>query len=225
VAHGKLSYVPIWVDEKLFRPIEADLTLAADLGVKDKTILLYAGAIGEPQGLDPMIEVCGRLRDEPTFHCLIAGSGAAEARLRARADAMRLTNVSFLGRWPINDITRLMSIGDVHLVSLRADPLAEVAMPSKIPATLACGKPIIVSARGEAAAVVSRSGAGWACSPGDPGALEAAVRQALAIGVGRLREMGQKARRAYEAEFAVAIGVDRVEHLLAGGNLQAEYVS
>src|ERR1700731_2080738 len=36
VAHGKLSYVPIWVDERLFHPIEPDLSLAADLGVKDK---------------------------------------------------------------------------------------------------------------------------------------------------------------------------------------------
>jgi glycosyltransferase involved in cell wall biosynthesis len=224
VAHAKLSYVPIWVDERLFRPMEPDLSLAGDLGVKGKTVLLYAGAIGEPQGLDPLMEVCGRLRDEPTFHCLIAGSGAAESRLRARADDMGLTNVSFLGRWPMNDITRLMSIGDVHLVSLRADPLAEVAMPSKIPATLASGKPIIVAAQGEAAAVVSRSGAGWACSPGDQDALEVAVREALAAGVCRLREIGRKARRAYEGEFAVAIGVDRVEQLLAGRRLQTEYV-
>src|SRR3989454_8004344 len=151
VARSNLSYVPIWIDEALFRPMEPDLGLAADLGVKGKTILLYAGAMGEPQGLDPLIEVCGHLRDEPDFHCLIAGSGAAEPRLRSRAEAMGLTNVSFLGRWPITDISRLMSIGDIHLVSLRADPLAEVAMPSKVPATLACGRPIIVAAQGEAA--------------------------------------------------------------------------
>jgi putative colanic acid biosynthesis glycosyltransferase WcaI len=223
VARAKLSYVPIWVDEGLFYPMEPDLSLAADLGVKDKTILLYAGAIGEPQGLDPLVEVCGRLRDEPSFHCLIAGSGAAEPRLRARAEALRLSNVSFLGRWPINNMNRLMSIGDVHLVSLRADPLAEVAMPSKVPATLACGKPIIAAAQGEAAAVVLRSAAGWACPPGDQDGLEAAVREALAVGAGRLREMGGRARRAYEAEFAVDIGVERVEQLLVGANLKAKY--
>jgi putative colanic acid biosynthesis glycosyltransferase WcaI len=219
VPHAKLSYVPIWVDERLFHPMEPDLDLLADLDVQGKMILLYAGAIGEPQGLDPLIEVCGRLRDEPSFHCLIAGSGSAEPRLRARAEDMRLSNVSFLGHWPISDIVRLMSIGDVHLVSLRADPLAEVAMPSKVPATLACGKPIIVAARGEAAGVVSRSGAGWACTPGDQDGLEAAIRAALAAGACRLREMGRQGRKAYQAEFAVDIGVDRVERLLAGENV------
>jgi len=218
VAPAKLSYVPIWVDEKLFRPMELDVGLAADLGVTGKLVLLYVGAIGEPQGLDPLIEVCGQLRDEPAFHCVIAGSGAAEPRLRARAEELRLENVSFLGRWPITDITRLMSIGDVHLVSLRGDPLAELAMPSKVPATLACGKPMIVAAAGEAAAVVSGAGAGWACTPGDRDGLEAAVRDALAAGACRLREMGRQARKAYETEFAVKIGVDRVEWLLAGEN-------
>jgi len=216
VPRAKLSYVPLWVDEKLFHPVETDLRLAADLGVRGKIVLLYAGAIGEPQGLDTLIEVCGRLTDEPAFHCLIAGSGAAALRLRARAEEMRLTNLSFLGRWPITDITRLMSVGDVHFVSLRADPLAEIAMPSKVPATLASGRPIIVAARGEAADVVSRSGAGWACAPGDQDGLEAAIRAALSAGARRLREMGGQARRAYEAEFAVASGIDRVERLLAG---------
>jgi glycosyltransferase involved in cell wall biosynthesis len=117
-----------------------------------------------------------------------------------------------------------MSIGDVHLVSLRQDPLAEVAMPSKVPATLASGKPIIAAAQGEAAGVVSRSGAGWTCIPGDRNGLEVAIRRALAAGEHGLRAMGKRAREAYEAEFAVAIGVDRIEQLLVGETVRAEYV-
>jgi glycosyltransferase involved in cell wall biosynthesis len=221
---AKLSYIPTWVNEKLFYPMQPDAGLAADLGVKDKFVLLYVGAIGEPQGLDPLIEACGQLTDEPYFHCLIAGSGVAEPRLRARAQDLGLTNVSFLGRWPITDITRLMSIGDVHLVSLRRNALAELAMPSKVPATLACGRPVIIAAEGEAAGVVSRSGAGWACTPGDQHELEAAIREAVGGGACGLHAMGLRARETYEAEFAVDIGVDRVEQLLAGGNLQEKYV-
>lgn len=217
VPGDKLSYVPIWVDETIFHPSDRDEALARELGVTGKTVLLYAGAIGEPQGLGTLIEVCARLRDEPNFHCLIAGTGVAEALLRARAKEDGLTNISFLGRWPSNDMTRLMSIGDIHFVSLRSDPLAEIAMPSKVPATLACGKPIIVAARGEAAAVVMRSGAGWTCTPGDATELETIVRTSLAAGDCKLREMGLRARETYEAEFAVSIGVRGVEQLLAGG--------
>ncbi len=216
VARHKLSYAPIWVDETIFRPIPKDEALAASLGLTNRTVLLYAGSIGEAQGLDVLIEACDRLRDEQTFQCVIAGSGIAESRLRDRVMERRLTNVTFVGRWPTHDMTRLMSIGDVHLVSLRADPLAEIAMPSKLPATLACAKPVIVAARGDAQALVSRSRSGWTCHPGDASDLEAAIRTAIAANTD-LHEIGQRARRAYEAEFAAKIGVERIEHLLAGG--------
>jgi colanic acid biosynthesis glycosyl transferase WcaI len=218
VPTGKLSYVPIWVDEAVFHPSDRDEALADKLGVTGKTVLLYAGAIGEPQGLGTLLEACARLRDESSFHCLIAGTGVAEERLRAQAKEAGLRNISFLGRWPSNDMTRLMSIGDIHFVSIRPDSLAEIAMPSKVPATLACGKPIIVAARGDAAAAVSRSGAGWTCAPGDARQLETTIRTSLAAGDCNRREMGRRAREAYEAEFAVSIGIERVERLLAGGS-------
>lgn len=221
VSQEKLAYIPIWVDEALFYPMPRDGTLAATLGVEDKTVLLYAGALGEPQGLDTLIEACNGLRDEPTFHCLIAGGGTAEPRLREQARDKHLTNLSFLGRWPIGDMARLMSIGDIHLVSLRSDPLAEVAMPSKVPATLACAKPVIAAALGDAARVIVRSGAGWTCRPGDPNQLEAAIRTALDAGPSVLQLMGQRGREAYETEFAVNIGVGRVEELLAGRKVAA----
>src|ERR1700687_667581 len=216
VSPDKLSYAPIWVDETIFYPAPKDEGLAAELGVANKKVLLYAGALGEAQGLDILIEACGRLKDDQRFHCVIAGSGIAGARLRHQAEELQLTNVTFLGRWPTRDMTRLMSIGDVHFVSLRADPLAEIAMPSKLPAPLACAKPVIVAARGDAETVVSRSRSGWTCPPGDTEQLEAAIRLALAASEQELEEIGQRACRTYESEFAVKIGVDRIEHLLAG---------
>jgi putative colanic acid biosynthesis glycosyltransferase WcaI len=222
VPRSKLSYVPVWVDESIFYPTRRDDTLAADLGIRGKTVLLYAGAIGEPQGLDVLIEACMRLRDEPTFHCVVAGSGIVESRLRAHAEREALRNISFLGRWPIKDMTRLMSIGDIHLVSLRSDPLAQVAMPSKLPATLACGKPVIVAARGDAAGVVARAGAGWVCSPGNAEELETAIRAALAASPGALRAMAQRGRKAYESEFAVVTNVGRLERLLSGAKIEGK---
>jgi len=224
VPSDTLSYVPIWVDEAVFHPGDHDDALAHELGLTGKTVLLYAGAIGEAQGLDTLVEACEQLRDEPDFHCLIAGAGIAEARLRARATDHGLTNVTFVGPWPSHDMTRLMSIGDIHLVSLRPDTIAEIAMPSKVPATLACGKPLIVAARGEVEAVVTRFGAGWTCAPGSASELEKTIRTALAVGECTLREMGRKARDAYEAEFAVNVGVGRVEQLLAGGKVTRSHV-
>lgn len=212
----KLFHVPMWVDETVFHPTSRDDVLARELGLDGKRVLMYAGALGEPQGLDVLLEACARLRDLPSFHCVIAGTGVAESRLRAQAAEARLANVSFLGRWPIEDMTRLMSVGDIHLVSLRSDPLAAIALPSKLLSTLACGKPIIAAAQGEAADVVTESGAGWVCTPGDVDQLDQAIRDALAADPSQLELMGQRGRQVYAEEFAVQIGVSRVEQLLMG---------
>jgi colanic acid biosynthesis glycosyl transferase WcaI len=220
VPRSRLSHAPVWADETVFYPSARNEALAARLGVQGKTVLLYAGSLGDAQGLDVLIEACENLSDEPTFQCLIAGAGVAEADLRDRAQKKHLANVTFLGRWPTSGMPALMSIGDVHLVSLRLDPIAALTMPSKVPATLACAKPLIVVGLGEVAEVVNRSGAGWTCVPGDRTALEGTIRAAVAAGPSALRGLGQRARTFYENEFAVGIGVQRVEQLLAGDGIR-----
>ena len=161
-------------------PAKAPITVLA-IGAHPDDCDLGAGGVAALYArgghhLEALIDACDRLKDEQDFHCLIAGSGVAESRLFDQAVNKQLTNVTFLGRWQTRDMARLMSIGDVHLVSLRADPLAEIAMPSKLPATLACAKPVIVAARGDAETVVARSHSGWTCPPGDPEKLAAAIR-------------------------------------------------
>lgn len=217
VPREKLSYAPLWSDETIFQPMSRDDELAAEHGVVGKTVMLYAGTLGNTQGLDPLIEVCARLQDQPKFHCILAGAGVAEARLRARARHLCLTNVSFLGHRPTTEMKRLMSVGDIHFVSLRSNPLAAIAMPSKVQATLACAKPLIVAASGDAAEVVTRSGAGWACPPEDVRQLEATIRTALATDTRKLQEMGKRGHQTYQKEFSVRTGVDRLERLLRGG--------
>lgn len=214
VPQRKLSYVPIWIDERVFRPVERDRELAAQLGVAGKRVLLYAGTIGEAQGLDTLMDACARMKDEPRFQCVIAGAGVAEARLRTRAVESNLANITFLGRWSTDQMTKLMSIGDAHYVSLRSDPIADVAMPSKLPSTLACARPVVISARGDAGALIAQSGAGWLCAPGEADKLERALREMVDADECHLREMGAKARAVYEREFAINIGVDRIEGLL-----------
>jgi glycosyltransferase involved in cell wall biosynthesis len=218
VPREKLSVVHVWPDESVFRPAPRDEALVSELGLTGKFVLMYAGTLGNAQGLDTLIEACASLGDRPEFQCVIAGGGVAEDRLRARAAELGLSNVSFLGRWPSSDMTRLMAIGDVHLVSLSDDPLGAIAMPSKIQAILASGRPIIVAARGQAADVAIASAAGWTCPPGDVEALVRTILGALGTPRERLAELGQNGITYYRQNFSVTTGVDKVEALLAGRN-------
>jgi glycosyltransferase involved in cell wall biosynthesis len=211
VPASKVRYIPVWIDEQRHQPRPRNAALARELDVGDDFIALYAGNLGDAQGLDQLLDVCARLRDLPWFRCIVAGTGIAEKRLRERAAGLRLANVTFLGRWPAADIGRLMSIGDVHLVSLADHPLSSLTFPSKLTATLASGRPVVVVASGEAARVVVDAQAGWAVSPGDADALEEALRQSYALGRDGNRRLGVNARRYYDRELSTSRSIDAVE--------------
>ena len=189
----KLHYVPVWADEAVFYPTQDD-RLRKELNLEDDLVLLYAGALGPIQGIGTLIEACARVRDLKGFHCLIVGSGAEETALQRRAAELKLENVTFLGSVPKARMTGVMATGDVHFVSLRNDPLSAITMPSKMQATLASGKPLIVAVEGDAAAVGEASGAGIPITPGDVHALESAIRAAHSMGRAELSTLGARAQ-------------------------------
>lgn len=212
VPADKLAYVPMWADETTFRPSDADMR--DELGLSPETVvLLYAGALGEAQGLDALVDACARIID-PRFVCLIVGSGTAEDRLRERAQRLGATNIRFLGRLPQSRMTELMATGDFNYVGLRPHALSAVTMPSKTQAALSSGRALLVAADGDVAGVVRESGVGWSVPPGDVSAIATAIGAACQMGCAGLHRMGVAARTYYERTFSVDQGVQRTEALL-----------
>jgi colanic acid biosynthesis glycosyl transferase WcaI len=208
----KLNYVPMWADETIFRPI--DDHLRAEFGVPDESIvLLYAGALGEAQGLLTLIDACAQIGDR-RFLCLIAGSGVSEASLRAHAEEVGATNVRFLGRLPQKQMTILMATGDFNYVGLRPHPLSTITMPSKTQASFAAGRAILAAAEGDVAKVIRDSGAGFVADPSDPATIAMAIRSACSLGRAGLHDMGARARSYYELTFSTERGVTSIESLL-----------
>lgn len=213
VPRAKLAYVPMWADEEVFRPGSGDLR--AELGISaDAVVLLYAGALGEAQGLSTLIDACHMVTD-PRFICVIAGSGTSEGELRDRARRPVAADcIRFVGRVPQGDMTKLMATGDINYVGLRPHPLSEMTMPSKTQAALASGRPILVAATGDVAQVARESGAGWVADPGDASSIAGSIRSACAVGRDGLRVLGGVAREFYERTFSVQRGVSQIQDLL-----------
>jgi colanic acid biosynthesis glycosyl transferase WcaI len=213
VPASKLHYVPIWADEATFKPSNDDMR--AELGIADAAIvLLYAGALGEAQGLTTLIDACAQVTDA-RFVCLIAGSGVSESGLRAQANGVGATNVRFLGRLRQDEMTALMATSDFNYVGLRPHAVSRVTLPSKTQAALASGRALLVAAEGDVADVIRDSLTGFTADPRDPAAIAMAIRSALDLGRDGLRAMGASARNYYERTFSVDSGVNSVESLLA----------
>jgi glycosyltransferase involved in cell wall biosynthesis len=100
------------------------------------------------------------------------------------------------------------------VILLRDRRLFDGALPTKLFECLAAGRPVVVSARGEAAALVERTQTGIVVAPEDPSALAAAFRT-LAADPELRRGAGERARTAATA-FDRAGAVERWAELLQG---------
>ena len=81
-----------------------------------------------------------------------------------------------LGVVPPERVPALYAAADAGVVLLRDRPIFAGALPTKLLECLAAGRPAVLSARGEAAELLTRSGAGLVTAPEDPAALADAFR-------------------------------------------------
>lgn len=214
VPRSKLNYVPVWADEIVATATEP--AARSTWGVEDDELLiLYAGALGASQGLEALLDAINLVRQRVKVTCLIAGSGTAERALREQARNLALDTVYFLGQVPQAEMSSLARAADLHIVALRDFPSSAITMPSKIQTTLACGKPFIAAIPGDARKASARSGAALMANPGDALSIASALLKAVEMGPEKLAEMGKMGIRHYERTFALELGADKLEFMLA----------
>ena len=181
---------------------------------------MYAGGVGELQGLETAVEAIAALSDEPRIKLAIVGDGVALPRVKKMARSLGVGHrVTFLPPRQLGEMSAVLSAADAQLVSLRDVPLFEATIPSKLQASMACGLPVIVSAPGDAAAIVERSGGGIACQAEDAAALAAAIVRLARTPTEQRRGMGLRGRHYYETHMSESAGAKAMERLLIGASL------
>lgn len=212
VPAGKLSVVPNWVDESVFRPVPRDPGLGVRLGLADGFVVMYAGSLGDLQGLDTAVAAVRLLTDLPQLRLVFAGTGVAEPKLRRLAAG--LDNVHFLGQQPPERMSELLALSDVQLVSLRDLPMFHATLPSKVQASLAAGRPVLGAVPGDASRLIDSSGAGLTVPPGDPAALAAAIRHLHRLGPGAREQLGRTGRQFYLDRLSSRVGARALADVL-----------
>lgn len=216
-AHGvpeaKLTVIHNWMPADTYRAAPRDEAVAAREGLAGRFVVMYAGNMGAPQGLETAIEAAALLRGSDVVFAF-AGGGTELPRLQQLAAERALDNVRFLGRRPPESMAELYAVADVLLVHLKRDALTDVSIPSKTFAYMASGKPVLMAAHGDAADFVAANVFGVAVEPSDPAALAEAVRRLRALPAEELRRMGERGREAFDATYSGDVQVARFEQLL-----------
>jgi colanic acid biosynthesis glycosyl transferase WcaI len=216
VPPARLQVLPNWADLDKVRPGPRFNALRRELGLTSETVVLYAGNLGEKQGLEVILEAAALTRGKPSIRYLVAGEGAARDRIKLRAQDLGLDNLTFLPLQSNSRLPLLLAAADLHLVVQR-QKAADLVMPSKLTNIMAAGRPFIATA-GEAtelARVTTESRAGLVVPPEDGRALAQAVL-GLAGDPGARKEMGVRARRYAEAFWDRERILRQWEELLRG---------
>lgn len=210
VAAEKAPLVANWVDIDAITPLDGSSAFRAQLGLAPHVcVALYAGNLGEKQGLDQLIDAARRLQHVQDLVFVIAGAGSARASLEVAGAG--LSNLRWLPLQPLERLNDLLNLADIHLLPQRADA-ADLVMPSKLTGMLASGRPVIATALPQTQVGRVVSGCGMLVPPGDGAAFARAI-VALVADPAQRRSLGAAARAYAEAHLARDAIMTRFENM------------
>jgi glycosyltransferase involved in cell wall biosynthesis len=199
-------YLPNGVDTQRFRPDCATPETRALLSSKPGCVVLYAGLHGLAQGLEQIIEVADRLRDDASITFVLVGDGPVKRALVTEAEARGLTNIKFLDSVPQDQMPALVAAADIVVVPLKLH--IPGAVPSKLYEAMSSGRALVAIASGEAADIVSRNKVGVVVAPGDTQGLTKSLLD-LARNSSYRQQLGVDARRAATMQFDRSVSISR----------------
>lgn len=200
IPRERITVIPNAVDADEFAYDAApDASLRTQLGLDGRTVLGFLGSFYAYEGLDLLLDALRRLRsDQPEVRVLLVGGGPEEARLKAQAAALGVTDaVVFTGRVPHGEIARYYSLVDLLVYPRHPMRLTELVTPLKPLEAMAMGRIVVASDVGGHRELIADGQTGHLFPAGDADALAGRLRSVLAQR-GEWHAMRECARRYVE---------------------------
>lgn len=198
----KIEYWPQYAED-FYIPLEK--TSISEIPNDDAFNIIFAGNIGNAQGLDILPKVAALIKDKD-LSCNIRFNIVGDGRYKNELIGLvKLNDVedmfNFIEKQPANRIPKFMAANDAAFISLIDSPLFAMTIPAKLQSYMACGIPIIASATGETSGVINEADAG-VCSPA--GDIEKLADEIAAISSESQKELirlGVNAKNYYDRNF------------------------
>lgn len=146
VDKSKLLFFPNWADTSFVTPDTDGSALRKEWGFAETDkVVLYAGNIGQKQGLEIVIEAAKSFEDKKSVKFVFVGAGAYVDTLKELAKASNLDNVYFKPLQDWEDVPAMLSMADIHLV-VQKKGAADAVLPSKLTNILSAGGHALVTA-------------------------------------------------------------------------------
>ncbi len=193
---NKISVVINWQNEKEFLVYQNE---ALENGLKHPFTFMYMGNIGPVAGVDLLIDAFMHAKLE-SARLVIAGSGSMKESLMAKA--LGCEEIEF---WdvPNGKVPEIQAQADVMILPIKKGA-ASSSIPSKLPAYMFSGKPIIgcVDADSDTANAIMEADCGWVIEPENVEKLAETMKMVAALEKTALEDKAKKAQTYGLAHFS-----------------------
>jgi glycosyltransferase involved in cell wall biosynthesis len=193
VPEEKITFIAYGTDVDMFTPHVDGSSVRGELGVQDKFVVLYAGALGQANDIDTILHAAERLRGQDEIYFVLFGDGKERPRLQNEAERMKLSNVIFAGVRAKKEMPRVVASADVCLAILQNIPMFRTTYPNKVFDYMAAGRATVLVIDGITRTLIESSNGGVYVQPGNDELLAKTILE-LSKDSARVRQMGINAR-------------------------------
>ena len=176
---------------------------------QNKTIFLYGGNLGRPQGLDFLLQIIEKCEDNEAFF-LIVGDGTEYERIDNYLKSIKSENARLIKYLPKTEFEKLVQISDVGLVFLdRRFTVPNI--PSRILSYMQAGSPILAATDSatDIREIIENNEMGYWCENGDLQMFFSDMKMLKEIK--KRKKMGGNGRKCLEEKYSVAKGYQIIE--------------
>lgn len=176
IKNYKIEIIPNFVDTSFIKPMEKKNEFSLRFGLHNKFVVMYAGNIGLPHGLEFVVESAERLAKNLDIIFAFVARGEYKDKIKSLCKSKNLENVIFIPQQPEHKVPQIWASADVSLITYRKY-LAECSLPSKLFAIMASSRPVItmVDEGCDIWRIVENAECGICIPPENPELLEQAI--------------------------------------------------
>lgn len=158
-----ITVVPNCSDTDLFGPEVDGLQLRKEHGWEHKFVLMNFGAMGKANGLDFVVKVADRLRNESQIKFILVGSGSERDKIIKQTQNLHLSNIEIISPQQKTVLPEYVAACDVSLVIFADYPILEHNSANKFFDSLSAGKPVLLNYSGWQRDTLESGNAGYGC--------------------------------------------------------------
>lgn len=155
---------------------------------QDKTVFVYGGNLGRPQGIPFIIKCLEKLKGDKRAYFLIVGDGTEFEKLKDFFDNEQPENMKLMSKLPKDDYDTMIAACDVGLIFL--DHRFTIPnFPSRLLSYMQAKLPVLAATdpNTDIGKVITEGEFGWWCESNDVNAFSKLVENAISVDLEQMR--------------------------------------